>query len=675
MGLKYRKRKVENQPSKPHKTKKGLSLGLLMCALVICCSVDTVLLAMWGLVPFLIAISCLAVVVLILLCSTRRLRRLMASLLHGREAAEAGSQFHLENMTLPVAILAGKRVAWYNPVFGNTLLGGEERYLESIYKVLPGFDAAACMAPGGLALEVQNRKFTVYGALAKENSDMLVIYLTDDTALKNIAQEYGLSRPSVLHITLDTYDELKKELKESERARITGEIDLALERYVGKTSGFLLRTGSDRYVAVMEERHIRRLVEERFDILDRVRELGGEYGVTTLSIGVGRGGKTLAQCEEMASDALDMALGRGGDQAAVKSDEGFVFYGGVSRSVEKRNKVKARIIATALVDLLKTCDSAIIMGHRLSDMDAIGAAVGVHRICQQCGVPACIAVNERTTLAGALVKRLKENGFGDDMMDPEKLLSSVTPHTLLVIVDTHMPGLVESRELYEACKTVVVIDHHRRMVGHIDNAVITYHEPYASSACELVSEVLQYVLEKDSKLLPVEAQALLSGIMLDTREFSVHTGVRTFEAAAWLRRMGAQTVEVKKLFAGTINAYKHKAALVTAAKIYKSCAISASGELPEEMRVVIPQAANDLLEIEDVGASFVAVEMGDMISISARSMGEINVQVIMENLGGGGHLTMAGAQLKDTSLEEAWNRLVKAIDTYWENSRKEGNKA
>ncbi|MDO5602243.1 MAG: hypothetical protein Q4G07_05685, partial [Oscillospiraceae bacterium] len=310
--MKYKKRKLEQAAEKPKKTKKGLSLGLLICALVICCGVDTVLLAFYGPAPFLTALGCLIVVFIILLCSTRRLRRLMASLLHGREAAEAGSQFHLENMALPVAVLAGKRIAWYNPAFEKALLGGDERYLESVYKVLPGFDTAACQAPGGLAIEAGGRKFTVYGALAKADSDMLMIYLTDDTALKEKALEYGLSRPSVLHITLDTYDELKKELKESERARITGEIDLALERYVGKTSGFLLRTGADRYVAVMEERHIRRLVEERFDILDRVRELGGDYGVTTLSIGVGRGGETLAQCEQMASDALDMALGRGG---------------------------------------------------------------------------------------------------------------------------------------------------------------------------------------------------------------------------------------------------------------------------------------------------------------------------------------------------------------------------
>ena len=362
-----------------------------------------------------------------------------------------------------------------------------------------------------------------------------------------------------------------------------------------------------------------------------------------------------------------MALGRGGDQAAVKSKNGFEFYGGVSRSVEKRSKVKSRIIATALHDLIVQSDDVIIMGHKMSDLDSVGSAVGVWRICQMCHKPACIVVDEKRTLSEKLLAQFKDADHEGCLRTPDEMENQVSPRTLVIIVDTHMARMVESETIYKRAKNVVVIDHHRKCVGHIDNAVIFYHETSASSASELVTELIQYMpSDKETRLTAVEAQALLAGITLDTRNFALHTGVRTFEAAAYLRRMGAQTQAVKKLFNSSLESYAYRAQLVTDAELYMGCAVVVADELPEHMDVVIPQAANDLLTIDGVEASFVAVNTGSQISISARSMGDLNVQVVMETLGGGGHLTMAGAQLRGVTVDEARKRLFDAITQYRE---------
>ena len=490
--------------------------------------------------------------------------------------------------------------------------------------------------------------------------------------LKNRADEYLAARPAVLLIAVDTYDEVLKEMKDSDRARIAGEVDYALEQFVGQATGFLRRTSASRYVAVVEERYLSQMIAARFSILDTVRAIGEEQGTVTLSIGVGRGGETLREGMDMAAQALDMALGRGGDQAAVKTEDGFAFYGGVSRSVEKRSKVKSRIIASALKDLIAQCEDVFIMGHKRSDLDCVGAAVGMLRFCKMCKKPASIVVNRRQSFAANLIREFEKAGFGDDFISPEQAENSITKDTLLIIVDVHMPQMLESTQLYEMAANVVVIDHHRKGVGYIDNSVIFYHEPYASSASELVTELVQYAGgEKEDKMTPLEAQALLAGITLDTRNFALHTGVRTFEAAAYLRRMGAQTQEVKKLFCDTLESYTHKAKLVAAAQVYERCAISVSDDVPADMMVVVPQAANDLLSISGVDASFVAVDTGNGINVSARSMGDVNVQVIMEQLGGGGHLTMAGAQLRDASLKETKQRLMDIIHEYRENQRAE----
>ena len=409
------------------------------------------------------------------------------------------------------------------------------------------------------------------------------------------------------------------------------------------------------------------IVEERFTILDTVRKINANDKMpATLSIGVGRDAQTLQQAEQFASQALDMALGRGGDQAAVKNKNGYEFYGGVSKGIEKRTKVKTRIVAAALSELLDSCSNVLIMGHRFADLDCLGAAVGLYQPIQQMGKPVKIILNSRANMVKQLHSRLIEQGYDTAFIEPEVALDYVGDDTLLIIVDVHTPHFIEAPEVYKKCKNIVVIDHHRKMVDYIDNAVIFHHEPYASSASEMVAELLQYFGDK-YKPDSTAAEALLAGMMLDTKNFIQRTGVRTFEAAAYLRKLGADTVEVKRLFATSMNAYQERCKVVSSATVYRHCAICQVEEKIDEIKMVSAQAADELLSIEDVDASFVFYyESDNVVAYSARSMGRINVQIIMEKLGGGGHLTMAGAQTRGIDLKEGKERLLRAIDEYYD---------
>jgi c-di-AMP phosphodiesterase-like protein len=358
-----------------------------------------------------------------------------------------------------------------------------------------------------------------------------------------------------------------------------------------------------------------------------------------------------------------MAQGRGGDQAAVKTDSGYDFYGGLSKGVERRTKVKTRIVATAMVELIESSSNVIIMGHKFADFDSLGASIGLLGTIWQMGKPAVIAINRGRSLVSSLMARLVENGFENAFYPPNEALELVRENTLLIIVDTHLEHVLESEEIYRACKNVVVVDHHRRMVGYIDNAVIFYHEPYASSASEMVTELVQYFGE-NIRLTRVLSEALLAGIMLDTKNFVIRAGVRTFEAAAYLRRQGADTVEVRKMFSSTIEAVQRRMQIVAAAEVFHRCAVASTNIVSGDIKLIAPQAADEMLNISGVDASYLLYEYDGGVSISARSMGKINVQVIMEVLGGGGHQTMAAAQLSSSSLEAARQSLLEAIEEY-----------
>ena len=644
------------------KQKQGLDLAAVILLLLIACAALAVPVALlspkWLIAPAVVVVAALGV----LWYQRRRLRTFVAKNLCSTDFENSRIQYSLTGLPIPTMLIADGRVLWYNTIFREEVLNGTDAVTRPIDRLFPELDLAVCSRPHGQDLTVGNKRFTAYAGAAKGSRGANIVYLVDDTVYKQTLEEYTASRPACLIIVIDSYDELFDDMKDSEQAKELEAINSLLEAYIAKSTGFLRKISNSRYIAVVEERDIHWMLQERFEILDQVRALH-PGGFTTLSIGVGHGGKTLQECHQMARESIDIALGRGGDQAAVKTVDGFEFYGGISHGVEKRSHVRSRIIANALCDLIKKSDSVIIMGHRMSDLDAIGSAIGVLRICKICGVPAVIAVNSDATLAGPLLKTFIDAGEGHNFILPDQTLDVITPRTLLIVVDTYQKRLLESQKIYEKCKRVVVIDHHRMAVGHIDNPLLLYHEPYASSASELVCELLQF-LPKEDNITALEAQALLAGIMLDTRSFALHVGVRTFEAAAWLRSRGAQTADTKLLFNTSKEEYEARAHIVESAYIYKGCAIALSEELDAGMNVVLPMAANDLLTINGVDASFVAVAKNGGVNISARSMGALNVQVILEPLGGGGHLMMAGAQLHDCTLQDAETRIREQIDIY-----------
>ena len=644
------------------KQKQGLDLAAVILLLLIACAALAVPVALlspkWLIAPAVLVVAALGV----LWYQRRRLRTFVAKNLCSTDFENSRIQYSLTGLPIPTMLIADGRVLWYNTIFREEVLNGTDAVTRPIDRLFPELDLAVCSRPHGQDLTVGNKRFTAYAGAAKGSRGANIVYLVDDTVYKQTLEEYTASRPACLIIVIDSYDELFDDMKDSEQAKELESINSLLEAYIAKSTGFLRKISNSRYIAVVEERDIHWMLQERFEILDQVRALH-PGGFTTLSIGVGHGGKTLQECHQMARESIDIALGRGGDQAAVKTVDGFEFYGGISHGVEKRSHVRSRIIANALCDLIKKSDSVIIMGHRMSDLDAIGSAIGVLRICKICGVPAVIAVNSDATLAGPLLKTFIDAGEGHNFIPPDQTLDVITPRTLLIVVDTYQKRLLESQKIYEKCKRVVVIDHHRMAVGHIDNPLLLYHEPYASSASELVCELLQF-LPKEDNITALEAQALLAGIMLDTRSFALHVGVRTFEAAAWLRSRGAQTADTKLLFNTSKEEYEARAHIVESAYIYKGCAIALSEELDAGMNVVLPMAAHDLLTINGVDASFVAVAKNGGVNISARSMGALNVQVILEPLGGGGHLMMAGAQLHDCTLQDAETRIREQIDIY-----------
>ena len=647
---------------------------LTACLAILCVLLMLVLLvqrpAIWPVLVVLAAAWCIGMGLF-----RYRLRSQLARWVCGGDFTKSKTKFSLEPLSQPVVLLSGETVLWYNDQFRQRMLGGQDLLVSRVQKVIPGLDLQQARTQEGQQLTLADGVWSAHSSTVPGDAEtMTLVIFNEETALRRVEAEYKASRPGYLVFLVDGYDDVFSDMLDSERARLLEGINRVLEEMIGRGTGFLRRVASGRYIAVVEERQLEQFAKRGYDVLDKIRALDPSVNLS-LSIGIGRGAKTLREAQDMAVQALDMAQGRGGDQAAEMTPDGFTFYGGVSHGVEKRSKVRSRIVADQLVKLIKEADHVVIMGHRMSDLDAIGSAEGVLRICKICDVPAVIAVRRDATLASSLINALVAAGQEDDFIDPKGALPIISKRTLCIVVDTYQVNLVESKEILEKCGKVAVIDHHRKGVGFIENPALVCHEPYSSSASELVTELLQYVGERDDKPNRVEAEGLLAGIMLDTRDFTLHTGVRTFEAAAALRRYGAETERVRQLFDVTMVEYNAKADLVEAAQMYKNCAVSVSGEVPPEARVAIAQAANDLLTIQNVEASFVAVQVGTGVNISARSLGAVNVQVIMESLGGGGHQTMAAAQLKHITPEAARARIQTAIDQYRESQKKTSSEA
>lgn len=600
----------------------------------------------------------------------RNMRQIVAESVRGLSPSDI---YELETFPLPVSVISETgEIIWYNGLFRTKVLSGKDSFGVLIKTVVRGLnkDFMKKFADGIDVTSVSgSKKYTVFGSQRQDGNYQL--YFIDNTSLKNTVAEYKESRPVVIIAMIDNYDELMQNAKEGEKSEVVSTVEKLLTGWVAQTTGFMRHSDRDKYLFVCEERHFKKIEDSRFEILDKVRQIVvGEFMSATLSIGAGRGGASFSENEEMARQALDMSLGRGGDQAAVRSPNGYEFYGGISKVVEKRTKVKTRIIASALAELIDGSDNVLIMGHKNTDLDFVGAAVALYKAAITRGCDARIVLSRRESLAKTLITQLEGEGYKEAFVEPDESLFLVMPKTLLVVVDTHRKGYVEYPELYNVVKTVAVIDHHRKMVDFIDNAVIFYHEPYASSSSEMVTELVQYIADKSVSV--AEASALLAGITLDTRNFSVRTGVRTFEAAAYLKRKGADTTRVKNLFSGSMDDYKRRAKLVSSADIYRSCAIAVSGgDTGDSIRYIAPQAADELLTISSVSASFVVYAQGSGVAISARSIGSVNVQLIMEKMGGGGHLNMAGAQLNNISIEDAVDRLKDAINSYYQENSKE----
>jgi len=570
----------------------------------------------------------------------------------------------LRSLPVPVLIAReGGEILWYNNQFRDSVVKGADHFGRQLSGIFPGSVISRLDDNQKSDFEYGGKLYTVYRSDALDHDGQIfTYYLHEDTRLKTTYSEYNESRPVVAILMVDNLDDMLRGVKESEKATITGAIDGIIEKLASRTTGLLRRLERGRFLLVIEERHYKVLADEKFDVLNKVRSLSfGERSGVTLSIGIGRGVPTFQECETLARQAMEMALGRGGDQVAVKTKEEFEFFGGVSKGMEKRTKVRTRVIASALRELITVSDNVFIMGHRFGDLDSMGASIGLCRAIRGLGRNAHIVLDREKNLAKDLLERF-EWVYSSHVLTETQALSQLNKKSLLIIVDTHRADFLESTALYNQCKTVVVIDHHRKNVDFIGNAVVFYHEPFASSSSEMAAELIQYL--GGALIGKTEAEALLSGIMLDTRNFVIRTGVRTFEAAGFLRSRGADPVAVKQLFCSDLEQYKKRAAIVSASQRNGDFAIAVVSEPDDNIKVLASQAADELLEIEGTTASFVLFPMDGAVNISARSLGGVNVQLIMESLGGGGHFTMAGAQLENVAMDDALAALNKAVKNY-----------
>ena len=583
------------------------------------------------------------------------------------EYLQPGDKDALHVFPMPVIVCdQSGRITWFNDLFKVRVLGDEELVDDRIEQFTSGMKIDEIRVMDSVPVEYGESSYTVFSSCIKSGKSVsFVLYFVDDTNLKKLAADYRFSKPAVVRINVDNIDEVFRNFKESDKAAISGGVEKIIENWASKFETVMSKTESSKFLIITQEKDLANMIQERFSVLKDVREFSyeGRTGIS-LSIGVGRG-EGLAECDKFSNLALDMALGRGGDQAAVNTNGKYEFYGGVSGGTERRSRTKNRIVATAIGELLEGSDNIIIMGHRFADLDALGAAIGLRKAAELLGKPAYIAMSRTKTLAKPLLERL--DAFGKDVVvSEEQAIELLTKKSLLIIVDTHRADFVEYPELYHKASTVVVIDHHRKNVDFISDAVIFFHNPNASSASEMVTEMLAYLTSDGTRLIDkFEAEALLAGIMLDTRNFILRTGVQTFEAAAYLRDLGADTVSVKQLFANTLDAYRQKNTVVASADIYRECAIAVSDAKSDDVRIVSSQAADELLNVSGVKASFVLFNADSVVNISARSLGDINVQIIMESLGGGGHQTMAAAQLREKTIDDAKVRLLQAIDKFY----------
>lgn len=583
---------------------------------------------------------------------------------------------------MPISIIGplGK-IFWFNNKF-KELVGDEVESIENIEEVIPNFPVKTFEDNNegilnNLELTDSGKSFNImyYGLEEGRFGEGIsyVCYWNENTAFANLKAKYNDERPVAMLVQIDNYDEISEKLDKGEKSAMTAEVEKILNKYASEMNGFVLRYDTAKFLMMIEHKFLETLEAKKFSILEDVKALKGSGDFNfTLSIGTGVLAKNLTQLIDYAKGALDVALGRGGDQAVVKRINSVKFYGGKSKAVEKRTKVKARIISYALRQIIDQSSNVIIMGHRVGDMDSLGASIGLYAIARSRGKKSYIVLNTVNYALKNMYERMRkeESHYMESLISTETAMSLVDQNTLMVVLDTHRPSYTEAPELLHKVDKIVLIDHHRRSEEYIENPLLDYIEPYASSTCELVSELVQY-MDDHIKLTKFEADALLAGIVLDTNSFTFKTGVRTFEAASFLRRNSADTTDVKELFSESLDSMKKKTEIIERSEIINGdVAVSYIDENSENSNVIAAQSADELLTIKDVKMSFVLVRNKDYINISARSTGPINVQVIMEYLGGGGHLNMAGAQIPTQDMNEAKEKLLEAISHYKKESKK-----
>ena len=592
----------------------------------------------------------------------------------------------LRDLEVPYALLddTGK-VIWTNIAFEN-MVHQPKGYNKSITSLFPTITREKM--PDDLELDecqynitYENREYIAKFKRISlkemaEHSDMIdaegydgyliAVHFFDETALKIALKELDDQSLAVGMVYLDNYEEALESVEEVRRSLLIALIDRKVNKYISGLDGIAKKLEKDKYLVILRKKAVVQLQESRFDLLEDVKtvNIGNEMAVT-MSIGVGLAGLSYAQNYEFARNAIDLALGRGGDQAVVKAKEGVTYYGGKSQRVEKNTRVKARVKAHALKEIVSAKDKVIVMGHRMTDVDSFGAAVGIYRIAKALGRSAHIVINDVNSSIKPLVDHFVEHEEGEEqiLVNSAQAVELAGANTCLVVVDVNKPSITECPELLKMCRSIVVLDHHRQSEEIIENATLSYVETYASSACEMVTEVIQYI-ESGLKLKSAEADCLYGGIVIDTNNFTSKAGVRTFEAAAYLRRNGADVTRVRKMLRDDVEDYRAKAEVVSKATIYKdvfAISVAEAGEA-HNPTIVGAQAANELLNITGIKASFVLTEYNQVIYISARSIDEMNVQIIMEKMGGGGHLNVAAAQLKDVTLEEAAEQLKNTLN-------------
>lgn len=580
------------------------------------------------------------------------------------ESLDPKDTSNLYDFPMPILIVdKSDTIIWYNDLFRETVIGEVEPDASNSEVFTGGLKGVELRSKTSFECDLGDKEYTVFVQTAKDgNGEMTVLYYADETELKDSLAMLRSNKPCVLLAVVESIEELSMSLRNGEYMAVSSDIERMIELWFSKYLGVFRKIGNGRFIGVMPEKEIARMFREKFHIIDEVRNYtsnGKKTGIT-LSIGIGRE-DTVSKSESSARAALDMALGRGGDQVASKTGDKYDFYGGISEAPERRTRAKTRLIAESLADLIMASSDVLIMGHRFSDLDSVGAGYGMYMIARSLSKKAHIVINENESLSTELVSYLKA--------DKECFINSsvaekvASRDTLLIICDTQREGSVEAPALLKRAMNIVIIDHHRKPTDAIKNAVLMYHEPSASSASEMVAELIQYIKNPDI-VDEKTANALLSGITLDTRGLLMKTGVRTYEAAAFLKSKGADPIKVKNFLGIDIESQRAKSTIIGNAERYNDFVVSKSDIVLKDIRIIASQAADELLTINNVKASFVMYKAGNSVNISARSLGSVNVQLIMEELGGGGHRTMSAVQLDGLSFKEAAEKLKNAIDNY-----------